>query len=66
MPVKHPFNVLGGKVIDVTRDAIDKQVGPSEGFWFGVPVSNAALRKRHVKTSRWGPALLPDAPVFDD
>jgi len=65
-PVQHAFNVLDGKVIDVTRDAIDKQVGPSEGFWFGVPVSKDALLLRQAKTNQWGPALLPDALPFDD
>ncbi|OAI48428.1 hypothetical protein AYO44_06855 [Planctomycetaceae bacterium SCGC AG-212-F19] len=65
-PVQHAFNVLDGKVIDVTRDAIDKQVGPSEGFWFGATVSKDDLEIRLAKTDQWGPALLPDAPVIDD
>jgi hypothetical protein len=65
-PVQHAFNVLDGKVIDVTRDAIDRQVRPTEGFWFGAPVSKKALLFRHIKTGQWGPALLPDALLFDD
>lgn len=65
-PVQHAFNVLDGKVIDVTRDAIDKQVGPTEGFYFGAPVSKDDLLFRRIKTGQTGPALLPDAPHFDD
>jgi hypothetical protein len=65
-PVQHAFNVLDGKVIDVTRDAIDKQVGPSQGFWFGAPVSKEALLVRQAKTNQWGPALLPDALPLDE
>jgi len=65
-PVQHAFNVLDGKVIDVTRDAIDRQVGPSKGFWFGAPVSKEALLLRQAKTNQWGPALLPDALPLDD
>lgn len=66
LPVQHAFNVLDGKVIDVTREAIDQQVGPTEGFWFGAPVSRKAIRMRQMKTGQWGPALLPGAPAFDD
>lgn len=65
-PVQHAFNVLDGKVIDVTRDAIDKQAGPSKGFWFGAPVSKEALVLRQAKTNQWGPALLPDALPLDE
>jgi len=66
MPMQHAFNVLDGKVIDVTREAIDRQVGPTEGFWFGAPVTRKAIRMRQMKTGQWGPALLPDAPPLDD
>lgn len=47
MPTQHAFNVLDGEVIDVTKEAIDRQVGrPTEGFWLGVPVSRKAIRMR--------------------
>src|SRR5262249_1286522 len=66
MPMQHAFNVLDGKVIDVTREAIAKQVGLTEGFWFGAPVTREALLLRQKKTGQWGPALLPHLLVFDD
>jgi hypothetical protein len=65
-PVQHAFNVQDGTVIDVTRDAIEKQIGPTEGFWFGATVSKEALLLRQKKTGQWGPALLPHAPVFHE
>lgn len=66
MLFQHAFNVLDGKVIDVTRDAIDRKLGPTKGFWYGAPVSQMALCRRQAKTGQCSPALLPDAAVFDD
>jgi len=66
LPMQHAFNVLDGKVIDVTKEAIDNLAGPTEGFWFGVPVSRKALQLRQMNIGQWGPALLPDTPAFDD
>jgi len=53
------WNVQEGKVIDVIQDNLGDLWGPSDGVWFGAPLSKEAIARRIVNAEKQSPARCP-------